>query len=102
MFHRTLGHRRKERVAWILYNRPPAEALDRRETGRSVIEVAGKDDANSARTEDLRGRSKQRINGGTKSIFIGTFCRADVTGPMTTIWFDDARSPVDNSWRAYK
>ena len=60
------------RVARILRDGHPAAALDRREADRPVIEVAREYDTDHARTVRERRAPKERIDGGTKTVFART------------------------------
>jgi hypothetical protein len=62
-------HGRKQRISRVLHHGNASELLDRPQSGRPIVEIAGEDDANRSRPVHLRRRSEQRINGGPESVF---------------------------------
>lgn len=74
--HGGPGHRRALRVVRILHDGDAAELLDDGEARHAVIQVSAQHDANRARTVDLRGRSKERVDRGAEVMFFRAMAEA--------------------------
>ena len=66
---RAPGHTRRECLVRILHDRNAARLFDRAQSCRSVVERAGKHDANDSGSEMARRRSEQRIHRRTDAVF---------------------------------
>ena len=64
------GHIRKQGVLRILNDCHATQPLDRRESCGSIIEAPGQHNPDRSRSIDCGSRSKERIDGGPKTILL--------------------------------
>src|SRR5215510_3055518 len=74
---RASGHGRRNRIDGILNYRPATTLLHREEAGRAIVKVTGEDDTNHIRPKGESCRTKQRINGRSCAILLGSTAQAN-------------------------
>lgn len=67
---RVLRHARDGRFRRILHDGNAARLLDLLEADRAVVQRAAQDDADDARTEMVRGRAEQRVDGRAQRVLV--------------------------------
>src|SRR5215207_8827763 len=88
---RVLRHLRMLGFARILDNRDAAALFDRPQTGATIVQSAGKNDADDARAVLQSGRAKQWVDGRPGEVFARTVSRQDLLAgndQMAVRWRD--------------
>ncbi len=101
--HRIAWHVRNDRIHRVLHNCQPSGTLDFHHAGAAVVEGAGEQHADDVFSKFACRGKKQRIDGGTKTIFFRSANEPDLVrgqGEMEVGWrqYDGARFngfPVD-------